>query len=394
MTERLYYHDARLLQFDARVSELRAGGTHVVLDRTAFYPTSGGQPHDTGTLGGRRVVDVVDEDEEIIHVLDAPLDATRDATVHGDVEWSRRFDHMQQHTGQHLLSALLADRLDAPTASVHFGTAYSTVDVSVPSPIPDARLAEIEAEANDIIATNRTVRITFEDAASATGLRKPSDRSGVIRIITIDGVDRSACGGTHVAQLSEIGPIVLRRIERMKGQQRIEFLCGRRAIAASRADYTTLQQLSRALSAAPSELPALLEGQVAHIKELEREQRRLQDDLARFRATELWSAHPVGNDGLRRIHLVVSGQARDYQQVAAAIARLGHALVVVTGSSTNSVLIATSEDSGIDAGATMKALMEQHGGRGGGSPRLAQGSAPTAEPLALIVDTLQCTPPG
>ena len=278
------------------------------------------------------------------------------------------------------------------TASVHFGASCSTVDVSAASPIPDATFADIEAEANELIASNKPVTVSFENSASATGLRKPSDRTGTIRVITIADVDRSACGGTHVESLAEIGTLLLRRVERMKGQQRIEFLCGRRALGAARSDYLTLQQLSRSLSAAASELPALIDSHVVQIKELEREQRRLQEELAQYRAVELWTAHPHGEDGIRRIHVVVpSGQARDQQQVAAAIARLGKSIVVVTGPATNSVLIASSEDSTVDAGATMKQLMGQFGGRGGGSPRLAQGSVPERESLDAIAAAVGCT---
>jgi alanyl-tRNA synthetase len=327
-------------------------------------------------------------------VLDAPISKSIGSIVQGDVDWDRRFDHMQQHTGQHLLSALLADRLRAPTASVHFGAVYSTVDVSVADPLSDTALADIEAEANALIAGNRSVTISFEESSSATGLRKPSDRAGIIRIVTIDGIDRSACGGTHVAQLGEIGMMLLRRVERMKGQQRIEFLCGQRAAKAARTDYLTLQLMSRALSAAPAELPALVENHVTHIKELEREQRRLQEELAQFRASAVWTSHPISPDGLRRIHLVVSsGQAREQQQLATAIVRLGSSIVAVTGASTNSLLLATSEDSAVDAGATMKQLMTQFSGRGGGSPRLAQGSLSSPESLGAIVESLSCTPP-
>ena len=395
MTERLYYNDARLLEFDAHVTNVGEDGTRVVLDRTAFYPTSGGQPFDTGLLGGVRVVDVIDEDTHIVHVLESPLAAKVGDPVSGSIDRQRRLDHMQQHTGQHLLSALLADRLRAPTVSVHFGAVYSTVDVASTVSFTDDAIASIEREANELITANVPVSISFEDAASVTGLRKPSDRAGTIRIVTIENIDKSACGGTHVSQLGEIGVMLLRRVERMKGQQRIEFLCGSRAVAAARSDYLTLQQASRTLSAAPAELPSLVESQLAQIKELEREQRRLLEDVAQHRASGMWAAHAPAADGVRRMHIVAaSGQAREQQQLATAIARQGRAVVLVTATSTNSLLIATSEDSGLDAGARMKEFMTQFGGRGGGSPRLAQGSVSSPEPLDAIARMLDCTPVG
>lgn len=391
MTERLYYHDARLTDFDARVARISDDGLRIVLDRTAFYPTSGGQPHDTGVLGAAQIIDVIDEDDHIVHFLDRPLDAGIGDTLHGIVDRERRFDHMQQHTGQHLLSALLADRYASPTVSVHFGAHYSTVDVTASNTLVDESLVDVERVANDIIAANVPVTVSFEDARQATALRKPSDRDGELRIVSIEGIDRSACGGTHVSRTGEIGGMLLRRVERTKGQLRIEFLCGQRAVRAARSDYTTLQSASRLLSAAPAELPSLVEGLQLRVKELERAQRRLEEELADYKGREIWQAHET-RDGIRRIHLpFTDGQARDRQSLAVAITKHGHTIVLVTASSSNSLLLATAENSGVDAGREMKELMARFGGRGGGSPRVAQGSVSTPTALDAIVNVLQCT---
>ena len=202
MTERLYYTDAYLTTFPADVVDRAEDGTVVYLDRTAFYPTSGGQPHDTGRLGSSRVVDVVDEGDRIAHRLDGPV---QPGPVEGAVDWARRFDHMQQHTGQHVLSAVLADLTGQATISVHFGREISTLDLDTPD-LPPAQVVEAELRANRIVTENRPVEVSFEDAASAEGLRKASDREGTLRIVTIRDLDRSACGGTHVRASGEIGP--------------------------------------------------------------------------------------------------------------------------------------------------------------------------------------------
>src|SRR6476646_10645000 len=172
MTHRLYYTDAELTEFTAAIVDLADGGRRAYLDATAFYPTSGGQPNDTGTLGGVRVVDVIDEGERIAHVLEAPLPLGASSALAGVVDAERRLDHMQQHTGQHLLGA--------ETTSVHFGPEVATLDLDVPVPTREALLA-VEARANALVAADVPIAVTFEDAATAAGLRKPSDRAGEIR---------------------------------------------------------------------------------------------------------------------------------------------------------------------------------------------------------------------
>ncbi|MEO7962713.1 MAG: alanyl-tRNA editing protein, partial [Gemmatimonadaceae bacterium] len=229
MTERLYYSDAYLQRFEARIVDRADEGRRVYLNRSAFYPTSGGQPNDLGRLGGVAVVDVIDEEERVAHLLASPLAPHTSELVAGDVDWTRRFDHMQQHTGQHLLSAIFADALGWATLSVHFGPDYATLDLDAES-ISIERLREVEERANVLVAEDRSVTVSFEDAASAQGLRKASDRNGSLRIVTIDGIDRSACGGTHVHHTGAIGAVLLRRQEKIRKATRVEFVCGLRAM--------------------------------------------------------------------------------------------------------------------------------------------------------------------
>lgn len=382
-TQRLYYDDARLTRFSATVVAIAEDGHLVTLDRTAFYPTSGGQPHDTGVLAEVAVIDVIDADTHIVHRLAQPLGLPVGAMVVSAIDPKRRFDHMQQHTGQHLLSAVLHDRYGWPTVSVHFGDLSATLDIDADGFDP-AMLAEIEADVNAQLVEDRDIRISYEESDSAVGLRKPSDRPGTLRIITIDGIDRSACGGTHVESTGMIGAIHLRRAERVRGHVRIEFLCGHRAIAQARADARCLADIARPLSAAPEELPTLIAAQQERLQELERERRRLASSLATYEADALWTHATPDASGMRRIIIPTSGDApvKHYEPVAQALVAKGGCIVLAL-TAVGGVLLATSGDSGTDAGATLRAALASHEGRGGGSPRVAQGTVPAAHAASL-----------
>jgi alanyl-tRNA synthetase len=377
MTYRLYYNDAYLTDFDATIAEIADEGRRVYLDRTAFYPTSGGQPFDTGTLGERRVVDVVDEESRIAHVLDAPIEA-RAGRVAGHVDWPRRFDHMQQHTGQHLLSAVLEDLYGWKTVSVHFGDASSTLDVGTDA-VPRARLVAAEERANLLIAENRAVTVGFEDAASAAGLRKPSDRPGEIRIVSIADVDRSACGGTHVRATGEIGALLVRRTEKVKQGTRIEFLCGLRAAGRARADYDALAAIAQSVSSSVDDAAAVVGARLAAGQEAEAARRKLARELDGYRGRERYEGTAPDARGVRRvIERRADGTLDDLKGLAHAVCALPRSAFVGVVEPAGAVLVGTSEDSGLAAGAVLKAALEAAGGRGGGSPRMAQGAVPPA----------------
>lgn len=384
-TTRLYYDDAQLVRFSAQLVAVADDGRTVYLDRTAFYPTSGGQPHDRGTLAELAVIDVVDHETVIAHHLAEPIGLPLGAMVVGSIDWARRFDHMQQHTGQHLLSALLADRYGWPTVSVHFGEMLCTVDVEAADVDPQL-LPTIEQEVNTAAVANHAVSVSYEDAATAEGLRKASDRSGQLRIVTIDGLDRSACGGTHVPTTGAIGPILLRRVEKTRGNSRIEFVCGHRAIARAREDAELLTRAARPLSAAPQDLPALVEQQQQRVATLERDRKRLIQELATFNAAQRWAQTTPDAGGVRRIHVAHEGAVREAEPLAQALLAHGPCAVLCT-TSDGGILLAASPESGIDAGQQLKSALQQAGGRGGGSPRLAQGTTPPAS-LASLISTL------
>ena len=383
ITNRLYYHDAYRTTFAATVVARSDDGKRVYLNETAFYPTSGGQPHDLGRLGGAAVIDVIDEGDRIAHMLgDAIPDGVERVT--GEIEWARRYDHMQQHTGQHLLSAVFEDLFGFKTVSVHFGPEYSTLDLEAES-VSHQQLLAAERRANVAVGEARPVRVTFEDAASAAGLRKASDRDGMLRIVDIDGTDRSACGGTHVRSTSEIGVVLVRSVEKVRKSTRVEFLCGGRAILRARRDYESLTRIASALSAAIDDVPELVAAQAERLKESDGARKRLEKELATYAARQRYDAATPDARGVRTVVVRDAASMDDLRTLAQAMFALP--AVVVVGALTNppSVLVAASEDSGIDAGRLLKERLSAVGGRGGGSPRLAQGSVPDAGAVETVI---------
>ncbi|HYD53794.1 MAG TPA: alanyl-tRNA editing protein [Gemmatimonadaceae bacterium] len=398
-TDRLYYSDARLLDFTARVVELADDGRRVYLDRSAFYPTSGGQPHDVGTIDGVTVVDVVDEGARVAHLLAAPL-AAASREVTGRVDAARRRDHMQQHTGQHLVSAVLHERYEWPTLSVHFGVDASTVDVGAPlDAVTAERLAEAERACNQVVMEDRAVAVSFQAATEAEGLRKAVEREGTLRIVTIEDLDRSACGGTHVRATGEIGPILLRRVERVKQGTRIEFLCGDRAVARARRDYEALATVARSMSVALDDVPTTVAALQEQVRDADKRRRALEAEQAAQQARTLYDGTPLDATGVRRAldrRSVASDSLKEAGEVlrAKALAYVLHARAVFVGVVESddrrgqaAVLVACSDDSGVDAGACLRDTLAAVGGRGGGSSRLAQGSVP-CERVELVLRSL------
>lgn len=385
MTTRLYYSDSYLTEFDALVVERAEDGRRVYLERTAFYPTSGGQPHDTGMLGDAAVRDVIDEGERIAHVLDAPVN---EGVVTGRIDWPRRFDHMQQHTGQHVLSAVLADLFGWATVSVHFGADVSTLDVDVPAVSPD-QVARAERRANEIVFENRPVTVSYEDAEDASGLRKASTREGMLRIVSIADLDRSACGGTHVRATGEIGAILIGKIDKVRQSARLEFVCGLRSVGRARADHDALARLAQSLSAAPNEVTDLVARQSTRLKDAESRLRALETELASRIARERYDTVQADDAGVRRVvERRASGSLDELRPLALATASLPRAVFVGAVESPAALLVAASDDSGFDAGRAIKAVLADAGGRGGGSARLAQGTLPSREALDRAIASI------
>lgn len=376
VTRRLYYDDCYLREFDAALVRIAENPLRVYLDQTAFYPSSGGQPNDLGDLGGARVVNVADEDGEIAHLIEGP---TPVGSARGRIDWDRRFDFMQQHTGQHLLSAVFQEALGAATLSVHFGDAVSTLDLAVPSLDPD-QVVVVERRANRVVCENRPVVIGYDDAGADLGLRKPSERTGRLRIVTIDGVDRSACGGTHVRATGEIGPIFVRHLDKIRGNVRVEFVCGARAISQARTEFEALSRTARVLSCPLAETPALVQSQVERLAGAERQRTKLAIELAAFRGRELYALAEPGPNGIRLHQREIGGALTDEVRAEAQAFVCGErAVFLALSSNPPTVLLAVSSGVSFHAGETLKTLLAEHRGRGGGNAVIAQGSLPSPE---------------
>jgi len=373
-TERLYYTDCYLREFEARMlrSEAAPNGFKVYLDRTAFYPASGGQPTDFGTIAGLEVLEVVDEGEEIAHLLRQSPQA---GSVTGKIAWLRRFDHMQQHTGQHILSAAFEKIGDYKTVSFHLGEESSSIDLDSDRLGPK-QLEEAEDAANQVVFENRLVGISFQPAgeASRMDLRKPTFREGEVRLVEVEGFDLSACGGTHVNRTGAVGLILLRKVERMKGLTRVEFVCGGRALRQARRDFKVLSEAALLFSAASDTLPELIAKQTQELREEMRGREKLLERLAEYQARELWQAAPV-SEGRRVVRQVFPAEeSTRVKMLAHALARLpgAVALLAVKGQATK-LFFAQTPGGTSEMNNVLKQTVAKFGGKGGGGRDFAQG---------------------
>jgi alanyl-tRNA synthetase len=384
VTERLYYTDPYLADFDAQVIRLEQhdGRLAAILDRTAFYPSSGGQPADTGHLGDAAVIDVVDRDGVILHLLEGPVDA---GPVHGRIDWARRFDHMQQHTGQHLLSAAFDRLLQVRTESFHLGALSSTIDVArVVSP---DEIDAAEEEANRVVWEDRPVTIRFADSleAAALPLRKESSRRGSLRLVEIEDFDISACGGTHVARTGGVGTIALASSEKFRGGSRVEFVCGGRALRSFRVLRDSVAASVRLISALPQELPGAIERLQAEAKATRRQLKDAHSRLATFEAAALVDRAALHGDARVVVQTLEGWDPAGLKTIATDIVnRPGHVAVVFSAPAPSAVVIARSAGTPFDSAAALKRLIQEFGGKGGGRVDLAQGGGLEGTPDALV----------
>ena len=291
-TERLYYRDSFLREFDAQVISCEKEGDcwKVVLDRTAFYPTSGGQPHDTGKLGDVPVIEVADAEHKVVHYASAEVPV---GPVHGVIDWPRRIDHMQQHTGQHLLSAAFIELFGFQTVSFHLGKETSTIDLDTPAVIPK-QPEEAERRVNEVIFEDKPVVIRFGTAEELieAGIRKKVEREGILRAIEVEGFDRQPCGGTHLERTGQAGLLLIRKLERRRDQCRVDFVCGFRALAAARNDFSTLTQAASLLSCGLGEVPAVLGKLIEDRRVQHGAVKGLEEGLAEHEARKLLASQP------------------------------------------------------------------------------------------------------
>jgi len=399
-TERLYYQDSRLLEFDARViglSELDDGQIAVTLDRTAFYPTGGGQPADTGMLGDARVVDCIDtEDEGVLHVIQGPAPETGDR-VHGTIDWLRRLDHLQQHTGQHILSAAFVQLFDAPTLSFRVLEHECEIDVALVEPT-DERIEQAVDRANQIIWQSRpiSIRLVTAEEAATLPLRKEPARAGDLRLIEIGDFDLTPCGGTHASSTGEVGVIVVRTWERAKGLTRIHFMAGVRALADYRKANQTAREVAELFSAGRDDSPAQVARLVEDHKKLRRRVAELEQIACRVEADELLHDSTVRKElsqgAAERARIIAKvfddRDAESLKQLALAL--IAHpntiAILVSRDGDAGRLVFARSADAAGDMNTLMREACSVIDGRGGGKPDMAQGGGKNVEKLNEAIE--------
>lgn len=376
-THRLYYDDSYLQNFDARLLECvpaspfaTASGTvpvwQVILDRSAFYPSSGGQPNDLGKIASARVLDVRDQDHDIVHVVDEELFP---GDVQGCIDWPRRFDHMQQHTGQHLLSAMFQERHGLPTISFHLGSDLCTIDLRGPEPTADILLGAQRA-ANAAIFEDRPVNVRYGTAEQlvAQGVRKEVDRTGILRAIEIEGADLQPCGGTHVKSTGQVGLILVRRCAKIRQDWRVEFVCGARAARFATDDFHLLRTIGERLSCAPEEVIATMEKagreRDAHFKSL----RAALQQLAEARAKLIIGATHPDPHGCRLVaELLREDDPELLLPLATELAKNKRTVALLVHGETGQLVFAQHPSAGKDLAALLKKVLAVVSGKGGGT---------------------------
>jgi alanyl-tRNA synthetase len=384
--ERLYYDDAYTTEFAGTVERAWSddeGRTRIVLAGTHFYPTSGGQMHDLGTLGGAAVVDVVEEDGRVVHVVEGLEPPSPGVDLAGVIDPVRRHTHRQQHSGQHVLSRVIEDRLGLATVSSRLGETGNTLDVEI-SRLALEDLDAIEDEANRIVAEGRAIHIRFLPAeeADAAELRKIPDRQGSLRVIEVEGHDRSACGGTHVRNTAEIGLVAITRVEKVKGGHRIHFLCGDRAMAYRRSRDRLVSRLGVTLTTGEDELEQAVGRLYKEVKAAHKRVAALEREML-LREAEAWiaGAEVIESAG-RPVRLVTRTLAADLASAAGdatqALIKTENvvALLFVEGVERVQVLLGRHANLTLDCPTVLRETLQPLGGKGGGQPHYARGSVP------------------
>jgi len=383
-TRRLYYDDSFQDNFTANVVSCQpmadplagqeSSSWGVLLDQTHLYPTSGGQPNDFGKLGDANVVDVRDlENDEILHVVDRPVPTGQ---IDGCIDWPRRFDHMQQHTGQHLLSAVFAERFGLPTVSFHLGQSVSTIDLRGSQPTPQILEGAARA-ANAIVFEDREIAIRYGTAEqfAKMGVRKPIERAGTLRAIEIAGIDFQPCGGTHVRRTGQIGTILLRGCSKIRQDWRVEFLCGRRAEAAARGDFDLIARVSSQLKCATADLDASVDRLLGEREAAARNLKTLLPRLAEVEARSRLESVAAASDGARAVIEVLRGVAPEYlAHYATALVRSERAVALLALAETGALVFAQHPQADRDMNLLLHKVLQEVGGKGGGSRDFARGA--------------------
>jgi len=391
MTDRLYYNDTYLTEFDAVVIECaeKNGGYHVRLDRSAFYPTSGGQPYDTGTIADAAVTDVyVDDAGEVWHVLDKVLEPG--TYVHGRIDWERRFDHMQQHAGEHMLANAAYRLLGGGTIGLHLGADISTIDMTLPegrTRISDDELRSLEDDVNRLIQKNVPIKQWFPDAEelSVLPLRKAPTVNEHVRIVQIGDLEFCACGGTHPSSAGQIGLVKIVDARPSRGKLRLAFVCGWRAFELLRKNYDIAHQTADMLSTSVDKVPGIVKSMDEDVKRLNRELSQCRSELLRFKANSFAERAAVNSAGVKVIAEIVEADVNSARELATHLSASPRTVAVIGVNTDNnySYIVCRAPDVDMACGACLSAAAKRCGGKGGGRPDFAQGGGP-CEMLAHI----------
>ena len=378
-THRIYYDDSFARDFEAQVltCEPSVHGTtpawEVVLDETALYPASGGQPCDHGKLGDANVLDVRDDGDEIVHIVDREL---RPGHVHGCVDWVRRFDHMQQHTGQHLLSAMFQERFGLPTVSFHLGAELSSIDLRGAEPTAEI-LEGAERAANRIIFEDRPINVRYgtHEQLAQMGARKEVDRTGILRAIEIEGADLQPCGGTHVRRTAQIGMLLVRRCTKMRQDWRVEFACGARSERLARNDFRSIARAAANLGCAPEDLADAAARVVAERDANFKDVRGLLQRLAELEAASSLQSAAPGASGSRVIVRAFdeTTQADYLGFYSTQLAKADGVVALVGLKGSGQIIFSQHPSAAKDMNALLKRVFEQFAGKGGGNRDFARG---------------------
>ncbi|NIM89719.1 MAG: hypothetical protein GTO17_02090 [Candidatus Aminicenantes bacterium] len=383
-TKRLYFDDPYQVEFEAKVVQREAHDSQpaLVLDQTCFYPESGGQPSDKGTINGVKVIDVLEEGERIIHLLEEDI---TEQEIKGKIDWPTRFDYMQQHSGQHLLSQSFYELLEGETLSFHLGDESSTVEIGIRE-IHEEDLEKVEKRANEIVFQDREIKVYFVPEAKIKDipLRKPPQKKGMIRVVEVAGFDYSACGGTHCRRTGEIGTVKILRSERIRNNLRFDFLCGHRALKDYRLKDRILRQLAAQFTVSEQEVFSSVEKVVSDSKSQKKKLRKMQQKIALYEAQEIISK---AKEQIIR-DILVDKTLEEAKFLALSIIRSGELVVLyaLKKEERGYLILAASENLNLDLRELVPLLSPLIKGKGGGSPSLVEMAGEEAENLEQALD--------
>lgn len=390
LQNRLYYAQPNCKKFTAQTiknAQDEDGKSYILLNQTAFYPTGGGQPHDTGTINGVEVIDVVEMNEEIRHYLAEPLESTEQ--VDCVINWERRFDHMQQHAGQHILSAAFVELFDFQTVSFHLGKSLVSIDLAV-ADISNEQLQAVEKFANDIILENRPIEAKWvtENELAAYPLRKAIQATGEIRLVIIPDFDYNGCGGTHPESTGQVNALKILSTEKHRGQTRVHFVCGRRVLQQLHNKTAVVKEASQLLSASEEEIGQAIEKLLGDNHSLDKTLKEKEESLLQFEAKELMEAQ-------QEAVVTATFENRSIQQLQKLarliVAEADETIVLLAAKNENKLQFVAAKGKLVEL--SMKtisaAVLPEINGKGGGSDAFIQGGGDISMSVEALVEMMK-----